>query len=140
MLRQIVGEDAFRAAGKAIQHDHRFGKIGSDDVRAALEAASGLDLRPYFAQWVYGTKLPALRMASRSQPAAEGYRTEITVHGSDLPGPVPLEVAVAHTSGTSVRTVQLDPDGGTWTVDTPGPPRRVDVNAGRGLLARVRRD
>ena len=109
-------------------------------MRAALETASGLDLRAYFAEWVYGTRVPELRLASRSHPAAEGYRTEITVHGSDLPGPVPLEVAVAHTSGTSVRTVQLDPQGGTWTVDTPGAPRRVDVNASHGLLARVRRD
>ena len=140
MLRQIVGDDAFRGALQALQRDHRFGKIGSDDVRAALETASGLDLRAYFAEWVYGTRVPELRLASRSRPAAEGYRTEITVHGSDLPGPVPLEVAVAHTSGTSVRTVQLDPEGGTWTVDTPGAPRRVDVNGSRGLLARVRRD
>ncbi|PYQ46285.1 MAG: hypothetical protein DMF77_01320 [Acidobacteria bacterium] len=140
MLRQIVGEDAFRRAVMALQSAHRFGKVGTDDVRAALETASGLDLRPYFAEWVYGTSLPELRLASRSTPAAEGYRTEITVHGRDLPGPVPLEVAVAHPAGTEVRTVSLEPEGGSWTVDTPGPPRRVDVNAGRGLLARVRRN
>ena len=97
-------------------------------------------LRAYFAEWVYGTRVPELRLASRSRPAAEGYRTEITVHGSDLPGPVPLEVAVAHSSGTSVQTVQLEPEGGTWIVDTPDVPRHVDVNGSRGLLARVRRD
>src|SRR5205814_118404 len=85
-----VGDDGFREALQVLQRDHRFGKIGSDDVRAALEAASGLDLRAYFAEWVYGTRVPELRLASRSRPAAEGYRTEITVHGSDLPGQVPL--------------------------------------------------
>jgi hypothetical protein len=140
MLRQIIGDDAFRRAGVALQDGHRFEKIGTDEVRAAMEAASGLDLRPYFAEWVYGTRVPELRLATRSQPAAEGYRTEVTVHGSDLPGPVPLEVAVAHPSGPEVRTVSLPPEGGSWTVDTPGPPRRVEVNASRGLLARVRRN
>ena len=109
-------------------------------VEGCLEAASGLDLRPYFAEWVYGTRLPRLSLATRSQPAREGYRTEITVRGSDLPGPVPLEVAVAHPSGTALRTVTLGPEGGTWTVETPGPPRHVDVNAGRGLLATIRRN
>ena len=140
MLRQIVGEDVFRRGVMGLQTGNRFGKIGTDEVRAALEAASGLDLRPYFTEWVYGTALPELRLATRSSPGGEGYRTEITVHGRDLPGPVPLEVAVAHPAGTEVRTVSLEPEGGSWTVDTPGPPRRVDVNAGRGLLARVIRN
>jgi peptidase M1-like protein len=140
MLRQIVGPEAFRRAVVALQTAHRFGKIGTDDVRAALDLASGLELRPYFAAWVYGTSLPELRLATRSSPGGEGYRTEITVHGRDLPGPVPLEVAVAHPAGTEVRTVSLEPSGGSWTVDTPGPPRRVDVNGGRGLLARVIRN
>jgi hypothetical protein len=140
MLRQIVGEDAFRRAVMGLQTANRFGKIGTDEVRAALEAASGIDLKPYFAEWVYGTALPELRLATRSSPGGEGYRTEITVHGRDLPGPVPLEVAVAHPAGTEVRTVSLEPEGGSWTVQTPGRPRRVDVNAGRGLLARVIRN
>jgi peptidase M1-like protein len=140
MLRQIVGEPAFRAAGMSLQKANRFRKVGTDDVRASLEAASGLDLRPYFAEWVYGTSLPELRLATRSRPEAAGYRTEITVEGRDLPGPVPLEVAISHLAGTEVRTVRLEPEGGSWTVDTPGLPRRVDVNAGRGLLARVRRN
>jgi aminopeptidase N len=139
MLRQITGEPAFRAAGMALQKANRFSKVGTDDVRASLEAASGLDLRPYFTEWVYGTSLPELRLATRSRPEAAGYRTEITVEGRDLPGPVPLEVAISHLSGTEVRTVRLEPSGGSWTVDTPGPPRRVDVNGGRGLLARIRR-
>jgi hypothetical protein len=140
MLRQIVGEDAFRRAEMALQSSHRFQKIGTDEIRAALEKESGLDLRPYFEEWVYGTRVPELRLFTRSHPGAPGYRTEITVRGADLPGPVPLEVAVAHAAGTEVRTVSLPPEGGSWTVETPGPPRHVDVNGSRGLLARIRRD
>jgi len=140
MVRQIVGDAAFRAADVALQTDNRFGKIGTEEVRAALEKASGLDLRPYFEEWVYGTRVPELSLATRSRPAHGGYETEITVKGTDLPGPVPLEVAVAHPTGTEVRTVRLPPEGGSWTVETPGPPRRIDVNGGRGLLARIRRE
>jgi hypothetical protein len=141
MLRQIVGEPAFRAAGMALQKDNRFQKIGTDEVRAALETASGLDLGPYFKEWVYGTRVPELRLATRSRAAAGGgYRTEVTVVASDLPGPVPLELAISHPAGTEARTVQMEAKGGSWTVDTPGLPRRVEVNAGRGLLARLRRN
>jgi hypothetical protein len=140
MLRQIVGDAAFRTAGMALQKENRFGKIGTDDVRAALEAASGLELGPYFEQWVYGTSVPELRLVTRSRPEAAGYRTEIRVEGRHLPGPVPLEVEVSHPEGTEVRTVRLEPEGGSFTVDTPAPPRRVDVNGGRGLLARIHRN
>jgi aminopeptidase N len=140
MLRQIVGEPAFRAAGMALQKENRFQKIGTDDVRAALEAASRLDLGPYFQEWVYGTSVPELRLATRSRPEAGGYRTEVTIVGSGLPGPMPLELAVSHPAGKEVRTVHMGTTGGSWTVDTPGLPRRVEVNAGRGLLVRVRRN
>jgi peptidase M1-like protein len=140
MLRQIVGEDAFRRAGITFQAVHRFTKVGTDDFRRALEAASGMSLEPYFAEWVYDTRVPEVRVATRSHPTVGGYRTEITVKGLDVPGPLPLELEVAHAAGTEVRTVELPPEGGSWTVDTPGPPRRTDVNATRGLLLRVRRD
>jgi aminopeptidase N len=140
MLRQLVGEEAFARATAALQRDHRFGKVGTGDVRRALESASGRDLRAYFEEWVYGTRVPELRLRTRSASAAGGYRTEITVQGEHLPGPVPLEMEVAHAGGTETRTVDLGPEGARWTVDTPGPPRRVDINPGRGLLARIRRN
>ena len=40
------GDEPFRAAGKSLQSAHRFRRIGTNEVREALEAASGLDLRP----------------------------------------------------------------------------------------------
>ncbi|HEV7501287.1 MAG TPA: hypothetical protein VGQ33_14835, partial [Vicinamibacteria bacterium] len=110
------------------------------DFRAALETASGLDLKAYFTAWIYDTRLPDLRVVTRTHSSPNGYRTEITVHGQDLPGPLPLELEVTHLAGTEVRTVSVAPEGGSWTIDTPDPPRRVDVNVGRGLLARIRRN
>ena len=140
MLRQIAGEDAFRRAGISFQSVHRFAKVGTEDFRLALETASGVDLKPYFAEWVYGTRVPEVRVATRSHATAGGYRTEITVKAQDVPGPLPLEVEVVHAAGTEVRTVAMPAEGGSWTVDTPGLPRRIDVNVTRGLLLRVRRD
>jgi aminopeptidase N len=140
MLRQIVGEDAFRKAGIAFQAKNRFRKVGTEDFRAALETASGLDLKAYFTAWIYDTRLPDLRVATRTHSSPNGYRTEITVRGQDLPGPLPLEVDVTHLAGTEVRTLSVTAEGGSLTIDTPDPPRRVDVNVGRGLLARIRRN
>jgi len=139
MLRDIVGTEAFRTALRGIQSKFRFAKADTEDFREALEAASGKDLEPYFREWVYGTSLPTLEYGYRPGGAREGHRTEVVVRPRNLPGPVPLSIAVTHGSGRELRTVTLPPQGETYSFDTPGPPRKVEVNADRGLLALVKR-
>ena len=58
MLRGLVGDEAF-FAGRARSWS-AFGtpKAGTEDLRTALEEASGRDLRPYFETWIYGTERP----------------------------------------------------------------------------------
>ena len=53
MLREQVGDETFIAALRAFYREHRFRAAGFDDIRASFEAASGRDLRPFFARWVY---------------------------------------------------------------------------------------
>ncbi|MFI5184376.1 MAG: M1 family aminopeptidase [Vicinamibacteria bacterium] len=137
MLKGIVGDDAFRRALVSFQESHRFGKAGTDDLRGALENASGLDLSPYFKQWVFETKLPRLRFTRHSTRTSSEHSTDIEVHGENLPGPLPLELAVIHESGRSAVRVTLPPEGKRFTVITPSAPRRVEINGDRGLLATV---
>lgn len=138
MLRGIVGEEAFRRALHDFQTAHRFSKAGSDEFRQALENASGKDLSRYFEAWIYGTALPRLTVSERLD-AGSAPRAVVSVAVTDLPGPVPLLISVTHDAGTESRSVWLDPGGGTFTVETPTRPRKVSVNADRGLLIRLRR-
>jgi aminopeptidase N len=137
MLRGIVGEEAFRRALVSFQETHRYGKAGTDDLRAALEDASGLDLSAYFRQWVFGTALPRLRYTHHSTKAGTEERTEIDVRGENIPGPLPLELSVVHRTGRSAVRVTLPVEGSRFTVTTPTPARKVEINADRGLLATV---
>ncbi len=139
MLRAITGDDAFRRGVTAFMEKHRYGKAGTEDLREALEEASAKHLSPYFREWIYGTTLPRLRFSSRSEPTGEGFRTVVAVRPEGLPGPVPLEVFVAYEGGSAVRTVSLAPEGGTFTVETPGAPRKVEINRNRALLASISR-
>jgi hypothetical protein len=138
MLRERVGADAFARALTVVQREHRFGKAGSEHLRAALEKESGLQLGPYFREWVYGTALPELEVSRRTTPGASGsFATAVTITPRNLPGPMPLEVAVVHARGREGIQVMLPPEGGTFTVETKAPPRRVEVDARGALLARV---
>lgn len=138
MLRGIVGDEAFFGGARSFLERHRYAKAGAEDLRAALEAASGgRDLRPYFERWIYETGLPTLRWSGRTEAGPAGFRTTIEVHAEGLPGPVPLEIAVTAAGGREARRVALDEGGGSWTIETTTRPRRLEVNGDRGLLARV---
>jgi aminopeptidase N len=140
MLRGIVGDAAFRQALTTVQSKYRFQKTGTDELCKVLEEASGRSLVSYFDAWVYGTALPALTVSRRPEAVGPPYRTRVEVKAQDLPGPVPLELALAYRGGRAVRRVELTPSGGAWSIETPGAPGKLEVNGDRGLLARVRED
>jgi aminopeptidase N len=139
MLRAIVGDLAFFRGVREFQRQNLFAKAGTDDLREALEAASGQDLRPYFDEWIYGTTLPTLRYGWRVEQAPSGSRTVVNIEAIDLPGPVPLDVTLVTESGRDKRTVTLPPRGDSFTFDSVARPRRVELNADRTLLLRVER-
>ncbi|HET7291219.1 MAG TPA: M1 family aminopeptidase [Vicinamibacteria bacterium] len=137
MLQGLVGEEAFFRALADFQQRFRYGKAGTDDLREALEAASGTSLEAYFQQWVHGTTIPALRFEHRQEKATSGYTTAVDVKARDLPGPLPLELAVFHAGGRARRTVLLPAEGGSFSIDSRERPIRVEINGDRGLLAQV---
>ncbi|HSD28797.1 MAG TPA: M1 family aminopeptidase [Vicinamibacteria bacterium] len=138
MLRGLVGDQAFFAGARAFLERHRYAKAGTEDLRAALEEASGRDLRPYFESWIYATGLPTLVWSSRTDRLAGGIRTTVEVRPQGLPGPLPLHLELTWSGGHEVLSVLLDAAGGSWTIDTAQEPRRVTLNEDRGLLARIR--
>ncbi len=139
MLRGIVGDTAFFEGARAFLQGHRFAKAGSEDLRQALEQASGRDLGAYFDRWIDDTGLPLVRWSWRTEPAGSGFRTTVEARAQALPGPVPLEVALSGEGGREARRVVLEPGAGSWTIETRSRPRHVSLNEDRGLLARFER-
>ena len=137
MLREIVGDEAFRQGVRSYQENHRFKKAGTVQLQEALSAAAGLDLRPYFESWVYGTDLPRLSVAHHTHATAGGFRTTVTVRATHLPGAVPLGISLREAGeGHEDKTETLQPEGGQWVYVTPRAPRKVLIDPDQRLLAR----
>ena len=140
MLRGLLGDDAFFAGARAFLETHRFAKAGTEDLREALEKASGRDLRPYFERWIYGTGLPALTYAAHTQAAdGGGFRTRVDVRADRLPGEIPLRGGARRLIRPR-RKARRDraADGGSFTFETKERPRRVAPER-RPRPARTRR-
>lgn len=138
MLRGLVGEDPFRRALTSFQARYRYQKAGTEEFREALEAESGRDLRPYFQTWVRGTSVAELRLSAHTEPADGAFKTTVRVAPSSLPGPVPLLLSVSYVGGREERRVTLEPSGGVFTIETPDRVQKVEANADRALLVRVK--
>jgi aminopeptidase N len=64
MLRGLIGDEAFFAGLRRFYADWRFQKAGTDDLRAAFEAASSMPLERFFERWIMGTSLPRVQINS----------------------------------------------------------------------------
>ena len=139
MLDGVVGDEAFSRGLRAYQDAHRYAKAGADDLREALEAASGRDLRAYFSEWIFGTAIARMSYKSQVESAnAGGYQVALVVRATGLPGPVPVEVRLkSGTGSTATHVVQVTTGETRATLTSDFRPTAVELNADRGLLARV---
>jgi hypothetical protein len=105
MLRDEIGAPAFTQALRNFWRDFQFRRAGWDDLRAAFEAASGSDLRPFFAQWIARAGAPVLALES-AERQKEG--VALTLRQDGTPYALRLPVRLATASGSETRTIALD--------------------------------
>jgi hypothetical protein len=137
MLRGLMGDAAFFEGLGTFQERHRYGKASSDDLRKALEAASGKDLGPYFQSFIFEIGLPRISYKSRIASETGRFQVDLAVQATGLPGPMPLEVRIDHDGGGLRRQLTVAPGDTRLRIDSPARPRRVELNSDRGLLARI---
>src|SRR5438309_3921539 len=132
MLRKRLGDEVFFRGLRAYYLAHREANATTEDLRTALERASGKDLKDFFARWVYGTGHPQYQLQWNSKNAQNAVFLTVTLEqtqaGEPFLDPVPIEFIVngkkqqqtiypkTKLTTTEIRldanptSVQLDPD------------------------------
>jgi aminopeptidase N len=129
MLREKVGDAQFVQALQAFYRDNRFRAASFDDIRKSFEAVSGLDLRPFFDQWINETGTPELKL---DNVAERGQRLDITL-SQVQPGrlfTLDVPVVIQTDQGVETRTVSMSPDRARVDVsfDLQGHAQRVEID------------
>ena len=78
MLKDAIGDDAFRRGIRAFWEKHRFRAASWGDLQAAFEQASHRRLAPFFAQWIERAGGPAVSIA-RAEAKPDGRRFRVTL-------------------------------------------------------------
>src|SRR5947209_433440 len=79
MLRKRLSDDLFFRGLRAYYNAHREANASTEDLRAALESASGKDLKDFFARWIYGTGHPQYQLQWNSKTAQNAVLLTVTL-------------------------------------------------------------
>jgi aminopeptidase N len=109
MLRSSLGDEVFFRGIRDYYHAHKDGAASTEDLRAALEKASGKDLKDFFQRWVYGVGHP--KYVVTPEYSARGSEVRVVLRqlqaGDAFPDPVPIRV----TTDDGVHELIMKPSG-----------------------------
>jgi aminopeptidase N len=132
MLRGVMGDEDFFAALLRYRSEYGFDAADTEEFRAVMEAESGLDLGPFFQQWIYGAYYPEYDVAWTAEPTADGSRVRVRVSQVQTQAglfTMPLEIRVTDAQGgrTDVRVdnaLQTE----WYVIDVPGTAVQVELD------------
>ena len=133
MLRSNLGDEAFFRGIRNYYAAHKSSTASTEDLRRALEKASGKDLRVFFARWVYDSGHPQYEL---SWQWLRNKELRLVLRQLQ-PGNVFLDpVSITITTATGKRDIVLKPSGKQLiqTIRLNDKPLSIDVDPRNVLL------
>jgi hypothetical protein len=132
MLRRLIGDEAFFRGLKNFYAESRFKKAGTDDLRQAMERASGRDLTRFFERWIYDNGIPRLRYST----TVEGSELIVRFEQAGDIYDVPVTVAVTYTDGKTAEFIVISNDAAVvQSLPLTGTVRSVEANPDGAAVA-----
>lgn len=115
MLRSELGDKDFFRGIRTYYDAHQGSTATSEDLRSALERASGRDLKIFFSRWIYGTGHPRYELSWEWNSRAKKLRLTLRQLQSEpaFPNAVPVDIL----ANGRIRRVVLEPTGKKTTED-----------------------
>jgi len=139
MIEGFLGEEAFRSGIRDYMRKHARGNAVADDLWGALARASKAPVVELANAWIRQSGYPVVSVTldgNRARFSQERFFSEPGLGGPET-WPVPLVIAWGDDRGHRSRTYLLETKTGEVTLETAGPVRWLDANAGSTGFYRV---
>ena len=139
MLRVRLGDAAFQ---KGVQHylkKHRQSVVESEDLRRALEEATGARLADFFDQWVYTKGHPVVETITTWNPDTREVRLKLE-QTTRKPWSFTLPITLHGAFGTQKHRVSVDQRVHNFSWVVPSSPERVEIDPAGELLMELTTD
>jgi hypothetical protein len=138
MLRRLVGDDVFFRGLRDFYAASRFQKVGSEDLRIAMEAQAGRPLERFFERWIYGSTLPHLSFTYWVAPSASGQDAVLRFEQTGETFDVPVTVTLHYVNRKSVDVVvPVTEQVVEMRVALEGALRSAEISKDDGTLAEI---
>jgi aminopeptidase N len=135
MLRRVLGDEAFFTGLRRYYSAHAGGNATTDDLRFALEAASGRDLGAFFRQWLFRPGLPELRLEWRWDEAGGEAVVDLVQVQAGGPFELDLELLLRGAGKAERRRVALRRSQESFRLRLPFAPEAIEADPDGWLLA-----
>ncbi len=137
MLRNYLGDSAFREGLKLYLNDHKFGTGEAHQLRLALEEVSGKDLNWFFNQWYYSNGHPKLDIKYTVSESANIVSVEIKQKQDNF-FQFPLTIDIYEDSKPKSYDVWVDEKNKSFSFKYTKKPHLINAGADRVLLAEIK--
>jgi hypothetical protein len=134
MLRERIGEEAFRRALRRFWQTERFRVASWNDLRTVFEAESGQDLHPWFAQWLERPGLPEPVLESALLDKGK-LRVTLAQRGQPWRLDVPLRITTS--AGEELHTLRLNGERKTFDLAPAAAATAVTLDPEGRMLRRL---
>ncbi len=129
MLMNVVGEESFWAGLQHFLKGHEFTSVETEDLRLAMEAATGRSLQWFFDQWVYSGGHPEYRVSYEwdEDAASLKLKVEQTQKLDELTTlfRMPVDIEITTPAGKKIQRVEVSKREETFTFPCAERPRMV---------------
>jgi aminopeptidase N len=137
MLRSQLGDDAFFRGLRNYYANHKNGIASSEDLRVALEKASGKNLRTFFGRWIYDSGHPQYELSSVWDGKRRNLRLLLTQMQPGNPFQDPVPISIVTSKGTRELVLRPTRKRLTQTIAWEDQPMRIEVDPANTLLKEV---
>ena len=136
MLRGQIGTDNFWKGIRAYYQAHRDGNAATDDLRRAMEEASGQELGWFFDQWLHRNLSPVVTATWRYDASARQVVIDMAQTQAGEPYRVRMEVGIVADSGGTPRVTTFEMTQATqrFMIPATSAPRDILLDPNTWLL------
>ncbi len=129
MLRDAIGEDAFKRGIRAFWDRYRFRTASWRDLQAAFEKEAGRSLAPFFDQWLNRAGGPVVKITNASANPEDGrFRLTLNVEQATPAYTLRLPLEIVFPGRSEMRSIDVGPQRELVTLDVDAMPEGVRLD------------
>lgn len=142
MLRFLLGDDLYHRAIKHYITKHAFQPVETNDLKIAIEEATGQNLQWFFDQWVYKAGHPVFAVSYQWDESAKHIALNVrqTQKIDSLTGVfrMPVDIEITTSAGATTKRIEILKQDSTYILPAASRPSLVIFDKGDWLIKQLK--